>query len=808
MQDLRFAVRALRKQPLFTLVAVLTLTLGIGANTAIFSVVYQILLRPLPFPEPGRLVFVWNVYAKGGSEPSSVSIPDYLDRRAPAPAIEDAALFMPRDLTLLAGETPEQIAALAVTPSFFSTLRRGPALGRAFVEADAVPGADTRVILSHGLWTSRFASDPAIVGRHIRVNGESREVVGVLAADFELPRREIGMLVPFAFTPAQMSDDERGNEFSSMIARLRPDATIAQLNAQMSAIVTRLLDRVPARADYMRNSGFGGVAVDMREQITGRTSASLYLLQAGVLLVLGIACANVANLLLMRATGRRRELALRTTLGASGARILRQLMVEGAVLSAAGAACGIAVALAGGPALAVLLADQMPRALHPSIDPAVLAFTAAVALLTTAVFGVVPAAPILRGRVAATLAEDGARGSASRRTGAIRTLLAAAETALAVMLLVAAGLLARSYVQVTRVDPGFTAGSVMTAQLTLPATRYATAAARRAFWTAILERADAIPGATAAGLVSTLPLGGQMSAGSYSIVGRPVPPGGTPLHALNDRVSAGYFRAMGIPLVAGRVFDARDGADAPRVVVVDRLFAERRFPGESPIGRQVNFGSERNYTIVGVVGTVNASDLAKSVPEERIYFHAAQLTPISMTLVVRSGAAASSIAPALRDIVRALDPEQPIARMRPMSDWVSRSLDGRRAPMLLVVLFGAVALALSAVGLYGVLAFGVAQRARELGIRQALGADRRSILTLVLGHGLRTAGIGIASGLAGALALTRYLQSMLFGVTAHDPLVLAAATGILFAVALLACYLPARRATGIDPAIALRDGAV
>jgi len=349
---------------------------------------------------------------------------------------------------------------------------------------------------------------------------------------------------------------------------------------------------------------------------------------------------------------------------------------------------------------------------------------------------------------------------------------------------------------------------VMTAQLTLPATRYATAAARRAFWTAILERADAIPGATAAGLVSTLPFGGQMSAGSYSIVGRPVPPGGTPLHALNDRVSAGYFRAMGIPLVAGRVFDARDGADAPRVVVVDRLFAERRFPGESPIGRQVNFGSERNYTIVGVVGTVNASDLAKSVPEERIYFHAAQLTPISMTLVVRSGAAASSIAPAIRDIVRALDPEQPIARMRPMSDWVSRSLDGRRAPMLLVVLFGAVALALSAVGLYGVLAFGVAQRARELGIRQALGADRRSILTLVLGHGLRTAGIGIASGLAGALALTRYLQSMLFGVTAHDPLVLAAATGILFAVALLACYLPARRATGIDPAIALRDGAV
>jgi putative ABC transport system permease protein len=804
MQDLRYAVRALRAQPLFTLVAVLTLTLGIGANTAIFGVVYQILLRPLPFPEPGRLVAVWNVYAKGGPDFSDVSIPDYLDRRAHAPAIEDATLFTPRDATLMLGDTPEQIPALAVTPSFFTTLRRGPALGRAFVEADAIPGADATIILTHALWASRFGSDPAVVGRRIRVSGGSREIVGVLAADFELPRRDIAMLMPFAFTPEQMSDQERGNEFSEMIARLRPGATIPQLNAQMSAIVTRLIDRIPRRADYMRNSGFTGVAVDLREQITGRTSASLYLLQAGVLLVLCIACANVANLLLMRASGRARELAVRAALGASGARILRQLIVEGAVLSSIGTIGGVALAVAAAPALRALLAPQLPRAVGTPLDPAVLAFAIAVAALTTMVFGGMPGLSAMRGRSGPALQEQGTRASAGRRTGAIRATLAAAEMALALILLVGAGLLAMSFARVSRVDPGFDAGGVLTAQMTLPATRYRDGAARRAFWTALVERTRAIPGVTAAGVVSSLPFGGRPSAGSYTIVGRPIPPGGTPLHAQDDWITGDYFRALRIPLAEGRFFTDQDSADAPRVVIVDRLLAERQFPGASAIGRQLNFGSARNYTIVGVVGTVNAADLSKPVPEERIYFNAVQLTQSAMTLVVRTSADVSTAAPAVRGIVRALDPEQPIAHMRPMREWISRSLDPRRAPMLLVVVFGAVALALSAVGIYGVLAFGVAQRVREFGIRQALGADRRSILTLVLRQGLRTAAAGLLAGVAGAALLARLLASMLFGVTPHEPAVYAGACVALFVTALAACYLPARRATRIDPAAALR----
>ena len=805
MSDLRYAWRTLRKQPVFTLVAVLTLTLGIGANTAIFSLLYQVILRPLPFPEPDRLVFVWNLYAKGGGELSDVSIPDYLDRRAQAPAIEDAALFTPRDATLLTGGGPEQLVALAVTPSFFTTLRRGPALGRAFGEADAVPGANGGIILTHSLWAARFSSDPAIIGRSIRVNGEAHEVIGVLAPDFELPWRDVSMLVPFAFTPAQRSDQERGNEFSEMIARLRPGSTIEQLNAQMGAIVSRLMIQVPSRADYMRNSGFTGVAVDMRDRIVGKVSTSLYLLQAGVVLVLLIACANVGNLLLMRATGRQRELALRSTLGASGSRILRQLLTEGALLSALGTLAGLTLAAAGIRALTIMMGDQMPRGLEPSLQPVVLAFTAALALLTSVVFGVVPAIPSMRGHVSAALKEDATRGSAGRRTGLLRAGLAASEIALALVLLIGAGLLIKSFVRVIQVDPGFSGDHVMTAQMTLPSSRYPDAAAARAFWRQLVERTQAIPGVTSAGAISSLPFSGVMSAGSYTIAGRAVPPGGTPLHAHNDRTTGDYFRAMGIPLVAGRLFADSDTADAPRVVVVDRFLAEKQFPGESAIGRQLNFGSQRNYTIVGVVGTVNAADLGKPVPEERIYFNAAQLTTRSMSLVLKTAVDPASIGSQIREAVHAIDPEQPIARMRTMGDWIERSLQSRRAPMTLVGIFGLVALMLSAIGIYGVLAFAVTQRVREFGIRQALGADRRAILSLVLTQGLRTAMVGIVLGLGGALALTRYLQSLLFGVTTHDVSVFAGVSALLFTVAFVACYVPARRATQVDPMVALRD---
>ncbi|HET7694469.1 MAG TPA: ABC transporter permease [Vicinamibacterales bacterium] len=801
--DFRYALRSLGKQPQFTFVAVLTLALGIGANAAIFSLVYRALLRPLPYRDAGRLVFIWNSGKDGGR--TNVAIPDYLDRRADAPAIEDATLFTPRNATLSAAGRPEQLVALAVTPSFFSTLGRGPALGRAFTADEAVPGANRRVILTDAAWRGRFGGDPGIIGRSIQLDGEPHEIVGVLPADLDLPLRDVALLTPFAFTPGQMSDQARGNEFSFMIARLRPGATIDQLNAQMRAIVSRLIDRLPARAAYMRNSGFTGVAVPLREQLVGEARTPLLLLQGGVLLVLLIACANVASLLLMRATGRGSELAIRSSLGASPWRIVRQLLVEGTVLSALGGAAGLAVAVFAVRGLAAMVADQIPSASGAAVDPAALAFTAAVALLTGVVFGVVPSLTVLRGATATALKEHAGRASPGRRTRTARAALIVAEIAVAVTLVAGAGLLMKSFARVTRVDPGFASERVLSAQLALPRARYRDAAAMRAFWSRLLGELRGIPGVRAAALTGAVPFSGQDGSGTYRIVDRPIAPTDPPPHAFLNTVGGDFFRALEIPLRAGRVFNDGDTASASRVVVIDELLARRHFAGADPIGRQLNFDSPRNYTIVGVVGTINQGDLARPVPEERIYFNVGQVAQSVMGIVVKTSVDPASIAPQLRAAVQTVDPEQAISQVRPLDEWRRRSLQPRRTPTVLLALFGAAALVLSAIGIYGVLSSAVAERRRELAIRQALGAGPGSILTLVLGEGLRTTVAGIALGIGGAALLTRYLQSLLFGVTPRDATVFAASAGVLAAVALLACYVPARRATRVDPIAALRD---
>ena len=468
MMDIRYALRSLRKQPVFTLVAVLTLTLGIGANTAIFSLLYQTLLRPLPYADADRLVFIWNTYPLMGLPQASVSIPDYLDRRTQASAIEDGALFTGRAANLAEEGRPEQLRALAVTPSFFSTLGRQPFLGRGFNEDEAKPDADKFAVLSHGLWNSRFAADRTIVGRDIRLNGEAYRVVGVLPADFEIPSRDIALLVPYAFTPQQMSDAARGNESSSMIARLRPGATIEQLNAQMKAIVDRNIERLPTRAQFAKSSGFGGFAVSMRDELVGDVRTPLLVLQAGVILVLLIACANVANLLLMRATGRGRELAIRTTLGAGRWRLVRQMLTEGVVLSVVGGIAGFAVGIAGLQGLIAMTSQQLPGATQATLEPVVLLFTVALSIATGLVFGLIPAVAVIRGNTAAFLKDDSTRGSAGKRTGLTRATLVVAETALALMLLVGAGLLIKSFARLQSVNPGFSTENVLTAQIALP----------------------------------------------------------------------------------------------------------------------------------------------------------------------------------------------------------------------------------------------------------------------------------------------------------------------------------------------------
>ena len=807
MQDIRYALRTLRKQPIFTLVAVLTLTLGIGANTAIFSLLYQILLRPLPYPAADRLAFVWNTYPLMGLPQASVSIPDYIDRKTQADAIEDATLFTQRPLNLASGGTPEQLRGLAVTPSFFSTLQRQPFLGRGFTEAEAQPQADRFAILTFAIWQSRFGSNAAIVGQDIRLNGEAYRVVGVLPADFDLPSRDISLLVPFSFTPQQMSDQGRGNEFSSMIARLKPGATIEQVNAQMKTIVDRNLDRLPQFQSFARTSGFGGYAIPIRDQLVGDVRAPLYVLQVGVLVVLLIACANVANLLLMRATGRYRELAIRTTLGAGRGRLVRQMLTEGVVLSLLGGIGGLALGLAGVRALIALSSRQMPGMADASLHPAVLVFTLALAVATGLIFGVVPAISVMRGNTATILKDDNTRGSSGRGTRLMRSTLVIIEMALALMLLVGAGLLIKSFARITDVDPGFSTENVLTTQLSLPATRYADAPSRSAFWRRLVEKATAMPGVTSVGLTSNVPFNGNVSSGSYAIVGYTPGAGEAAPHGRQEVVGADYFKAMQIPLIEGRLFTDGDTADSPPVVVVDKYLADKYFSKKSAIGQQIRRGGPQAppFTIVGVVGTINSIDLGMPVTKERLYYPVAQQPRPSMALTLKTGLDPQTLIPQVRQAVQSLDPEQPLADVRTMDQWVLRSLENRRTPMMLLALFGAVALILSAIGIYGVLAFGVAQRVREFGIRQALGADQKSILRLVLTQGMVTAGIGLLVGLSGAFLLTRFLQSMLFGVGTHDVPVFAGVTVLLLLVAVAACYIPAKRATEVDPMIALRD---
>jgi putative ABC transport system permease protein len=809
MQDLRFAIRSFRRQPVFTIVALLTLGIGIGGNTAIFSLFYQVLLRPLPYPDAGRLVFVWNTYPRMGLPQAAVSIPDFLDRVTQAPSIEDATLMTMRSLNLAAEGRPEQLRVLAVTPSFFTTLRREPERGRAFSEADAEPGADRFAILTASLWRSRFGGDSSVIGREIRLSGEPYQVVGVLPSDFELPARDIAILVPYSFTPVQRSDASRGNESSQMIARLKPGASIAGLQAEMATIVARNLDRLPERRTFAEASGFGGYAVPIRDQLVGDVRQPLYLLQAGVLLVLLIACANVANLLLMRVSDRQRELAIRSTLGAGSGRLTRQLLIESVVLAAGGAIVGLALGMAGARALLALTASELPGAVDSSLHPAVVLFTVVLALGTGVMFGIVPALAVMRGDLAAFLKEDGAKcGTAGRRSTRAHAALVIAETAVALALLVGAGLLIKSFAGLRATDPGFSSERVLTATLALPEVRYRTTADRSAFWGRLIDEVGRIPGVTATGLTSNIPLSGNVSSGSYSILGYTPGPGEAAPHGRQEAVGGDYFRTMQIPLVAGRTFDERDGPESPPVVVIDQYLVKRYFATGDPIGRQIRRGGPASpvITIIGVVGTINAIDLGQPVSKERLYYPITQVQRPMMSLMLKTAIEPETVVAQVRAAVQRLDPEQPLANVRTMEQWMAQSLETRRAPMMLFAAFGLVALVLAAIGTYGVLAFGVAQRGRELGIRQALGADQRAILSLVLSQGLRRAGAGIVLGGAAALALGRLLQSQLVGVTPRDTGVLAGATILLLAVSVAACYLPARRAMRLDPADALRDG--
>jgi putative ABC transport system permease protein len=802
MKDLQYALRTLRKQPLFALVSVLTLALGIGATTAIFTLVYQTLLQPLPVANADRLHFVWNRYGGINLSQASVSIPDYLDRKNLAAAVEDATLFTGRSANINEGGNPEQLRAIAVTPSFFSTLGVRPVHGRGFLEQEAVPDADKFVVLSHAIWTSHYGADATLVGRDIRVNGVAHRVVGVMPKEFEM-LGDVAMYLPFAFTPAQMADTGRGNEFSQMIARLKPGATVEQFDEQMKAITNAVIARIPARADFMRSSQFGGFTVSLREQLVGNVRTPLYILQACVAFVLFIACVNVANLLLMRATRRQREVAIRSTLGAGRWRLMRQMVTEGLVIAAAGGAVGLALGLAGTKALIALAANRLPGAPEATLDPAVLLLTFGIVTITGLVFGVVPALAVARGNASDYLKEDTSRGTASRRVGLLRSVMVAGEVGAALVLLVGAGLLIKSYARLQAVDPGFNRERVLTADISLPNARFPELPGRIEFWKRAVEQARAIPGVSVAGLTTNVPFSGSVSTGSYQIVGRTQAPGEPSPHGRQEIVGGDFFKAMGIPLVAGRYFDQTDVAGGLPAVIIDRYLVNKYFKDQDPLGQRIQRGNT-TFTIVGVVGTISSTDLAEPVTKERLYYPASQLGPRMMALVLKTSIDPPAVVKDVRAAMRSIDPEQPIANVRTMDEWMGRAMQTRTTPTLLLAIFAGIALLLAAIGIYGVLAFGVAQRVREFGVRQALGADGGSILRLVLSQGLRTAGIGAVLGIAGALALSRYLETLLFGVQTRDLSVLAGVTTVLLVVAAIACYIPARRATRVDPLVALR----
>lgn len=807
LPDLKFAVRQLGKAPGFAAIAILTLALCIGANSAIFSVVHAILLKPYPWPNSDRLVYVYNTYPLMGLPNAGTSIPDYLDRRADVSGFADSAMYYNASYNLGGASEPERVIGMCVTPSLFSTLQTGAALGRVFTEEEGKPGGPHLVVLSYALWKNRFGGDPGIIGTDIRLASTPVTVIGVMPEHFYYPNPRVQVWVPFWFTAKQRSDDERGNEYSTMIARLKPGVTLAEVQRDLDLIQARNAQRLPGEAPFWKTSGFGGRAKGFLEQNVANIRGMLWLVQAGVAAALLIGCANVASLLLARAVARERELAIRAALGAGRGRLVRLLLTESLVLFLAGGALGLLVALWGVSALTSVGLSTLPRAFSVALDPTVFAFTLLCALGTGLLFGALPAWSASRSDAGAALKEAGTRTTAGRRTQGLRAALVVIEIALAVMLLSTAGLLVKSFARLQEENPGFHPGGVLTAQLQLPVVKYEGTGKLVAFHDAAVAALSALPGVRAVGLTTTLPFTGNNSSGSYSSPDIIVPPGAPAPHAQVRSVDPGYLRALGITLLRGRWFTAADTEKTQKVVVIDRLLAERYWPGQDALGKRINRGGNNDsisWIVVGVVAPVKVQNLEEALSKETIYFPYAQDPQMSFILVIKTDGDPTALAGSVRNAVRSADPEQPVFDVKTMTQRMDDVAQTRRAPMILLSLFSGVALLLAALGVYGVLAFSVAQRTPEFGIRLALGATPANIAQLVLRQGSVLVLIGIITGLAGYLALSQIVAKLLYGVAATDPATLAIAPLVLALVALAACLLPARRATKVDPMVALR----
>ena len=811
LQDLRFGLKLLWKEKAFSATALLTLALCIGANTAIFTVLNAVVLNPLPYPEPDRLVTMYNVYpGVGVIDRGANGVPDYLDRKQLTDFFEEVALVGYAGYEVGIEGTPQRIDGQYVTPDYFRALKVQAVLGRTFTDDEAVLGKEKVAILSNGLWKEMFGGAPDVLGKDIRLSGEPYRIVGVMPAGLaDFGRRSPRVWVPFAFRPDQTTDDARHSNNWGMLARLKPGVTIAQAQARIDVLNKTNVERSKMRR-LLEDVRFGTVVHGLKDELVRDVSPILYLLQAAVAFVLLIGCVNVANLMLVRSNVRMKEIAIRFSLGAGRARIARQLLIESTTLALLGGLLGIAVGVGAVRLFNALGAGNLPRGNAAHIDGAALAFNAIIAVTAGLAFGSVPLFHLFRRNLNDVFRQTERSGTAQRHAVSTRSALVVCQVSLAFILLIGAGLLAVSFSKLLSVDPGFRPERVVTAQFSLPRVRYKEDAAARNLITGVLANLRAIPGVSAVGATTYLPFSGNNNSSVIGIVGKPLQPGEKPPVPGWNRVDAGYFQAMGIQVLRGRAFADTDGPESPRVTVIDEYLAERYWPKADPIGAQVVQGllddkrSGKPWTIVGIVRTVKTGDLAEQNPVGQIYYPYTQDTPRTMHLVVKTSSDSPQLASAIRSEIRGADSELPLFDVMTMPERLSESLANRRAAMILCVAFGALALLLSAIGLYGVLAYAVTQRTREFGIRVALGATVRDVLGMIIGQGLKLAGVGLAIGVVAAFGITRLMTAMLYGVKPADPAVFLAVAAALTAVALAASFVPSVRALRIHPAVALR----
>lgn len=800
-QDLRYALRVLRKSPGFALTAILVLALGIGANTAIFSLVSAVLLRPLPLRDPDRLVLVWHVPpAKSfpGVKTFSVSPANYLDWEKQNHVFEQMAALQRPAFNLTGGAQPESVTAGAVTGDFFSIVGVNPILGRAFGREEDQPGRSKVVVLSDALWQSRFAARPGAIGQKLILDGDGYTVVGVMPPSFDFPPK-VQLWVPLAWTEKERA--VRGDHNYIVMARLKSGTDLKQSQAEMDTISARLQQEYPAD-----NTGWGAVVMPLQEQLVGDVRPALLALLGAVAFVLLIACANVANLTLARIIGRRKEIAIRTVLGAGRARILRQVLSEPLLLSLAGGGLGLFLAHFGVAWVASTFSDDLPRFWEIRLDGGVLGFTLLVSILTGILAGLAPAWRMTRANLNDAMKQGLGKTDSDSGGNRARNIFVISEVALSLMLLIGAGLMIRSLWILRSINPGFDSHNVLTMTLTIPDAKYPQSFRKARFYDEVLERVRVLPGVQSAGAIGSLPLTGG-STQPFSMEGQPVLPMADQPEVAVREITPGYLRSMHIPLLSGREINAGDAADRPAVVLISESFAKRFFPHENPLGKHLTLtfypGIPRE--IVGIVADVKQSDLAMGMPNETIYNSHAQTNRSRMSLVVRTGSNPVTLVSAVTSAIHQVDSDEPVLNIQTMEDVVNGSLFRQRFSMSLLGAFAGLALLLAGIGIYSVLAYAVRRRVKEIGIRTALGAQMRDVLRMVALEGLRPTLIGVAIGLAGALALGRAVASLVYGIKPSDPLTFLAMSGVIAAAAFIAGIVPAYRATRVDPIKALRE---